>query len=461
MPGRESPAADARLRRARLTSAANAVAQGVAVAVGLAAVPLTVGYLGPERYGVWVTLSSLLSWLAVADVGLSGNALVNALADASGRDDRALGRELVATAFWALAASGAAILLAASAALPWVSWRAVFNVSAAVSERELAAALLLALALFAVNFPAGVGQAVCAGYQEGYLAAAFNVLASLASLAALVLVARTQGGLPSLVLALYGARVAVAAGSALVLFGVLRPWLRPAPGAATRRAARRLLGLGTQYLLAQLAGIGLFQSQPLIVTRALGPEAVGVFAVAQRVLTLPLTLVQLLSFPLMPAYGEARARGDWPWIRKTLARSMLHAALLGVGLAPPLALGARALIALWVGERLRPEWPLVLGLAGYAAVAALVTPLSVLLYGLERVRGQARIAVASALATVLGALWLTPRLGLPGTALAMGIGMLAVNGAGQLLELRRAFARRAAAQDAAAGAAPDAARGGT
>jgi O-antigen/teichoic acid export membrane protein len=140
---------------------------------------------------------------------------------------------------------------------------------------------------------------------------------------------------------------------------------------------------------------------------------------------------------------------------------MLHAALLGVGLAPPLALGARALIALWVGERLRPEWPLVLGLAGYAAVAALVTPLSVLLYGLERVRGQARIAVASALATVLGALWLTPRLGLPGTALAMGIGMLAVNGAGQLLELRRAFARRAAAQDAAAGAAPDAARGGT
>jgi O-antigen/teichoic acid export membrane protein len=452
MPDRESAAPrapDERLRRARLTTAGNAVAQGVAVATGLAAVPLTVGYLGPERYGVWVTLSSLLTWLAVTDLGLGGNALVNALAEAYGCDDRAHGRELVATAFWTLAGIGAAVLLVAGAALPWVSWRAVFNVSAAVPEAELATALLLAVALFAVNFPASVTQAVFAGYQEGYLGATFNGLASLASLVALVLVARTEGGLPSLVLALYGARVAVAAGSALVLFGVLRPWLRPTPAAATRRAARRLVGLGAQYLLAQLAGIGLFQSQPLIVTRALGPEAVGVFAVAQRVLTLPLTLVQLLTLPLMPAYGEARARGDWPWIRTTLRRSVRHAVLAGVGLTLLLAAGARSLIEVWVGEALVPAWPLVASLAAYVAAAALVTPLSVLLYGLERVRGQARIALANAAVTVLGAVWLTPGLGLAGTALAMGLGMLAVNGAGQLVELRRAFARRGAAQGAA------------
>jgi O-antigen/teichoic acid export membrane protein len=440
--------ADDRLRRARLTTAANASAHAVTIVVGLAAVPLTVGYLGHERYGVWVTLSSLLTWLAVADLGLGGNALVNALAEAHGQDDRARGRELVATAFWTLAGLGAAILLASAVAFPWISWRTVFNVSAAVPEAELARASLLALVLFGVTFPASVTHAVFSGYQEGYLGAAFNALASVASLLALILVARTEGGLPSLVLALYGSRLAVQVASAGVLFGRLRPWLRPAPRAATRSAARRLIGLGAQYLIAQLAGIGLFQSQPMIVTRALGAEAVGVFSVAQRVLMLPLTLVQLLILPLMPAYGEARARGDWSWIRATLRRSVRHAALLGVAGVLPLALLARSVIRLWVGERLVPDAALVASLAAYALASALVTPFSVMLYGVERVKGQARIAAANALLTVLGAVWLTPRLGLPGTALAMTIGMLAVNGGGQLLELRRALAQRAAARAA-------------
>lgn len=428
-----------RLRRVHLTSAASVVGQGVTIAVGLVSVPLTVGYLGQERYGVWVTLSSLLTWLAVTDLGLGGNALVNALAEAHGKEDRAWARELVATAFWTLAGIGGVLLVATAAVVPWVSWRSVFNVSAATSETELARALLVALTLFALAFPASVTHAIFSGYQEGYLDAAISILGSVASLLALLLVVRSQGGLPVLVLALYGARHAAAAGGGLVLFGTMKPWLRPTPAAVSRRALRRLVGLGVQYLVAQLAGIGIFQSQPIIVTHVLGPKAVGIFSIAQRILTLPLMFVQLLVGPLMPAYGEARARGDWVWILATLRRSLLYSVAIVVGVVVPLALVSQRLIRLWVGPELAPTTALVAALAGYVALAALVTPLSVLLYGIERVHGQARIAVINAVVTVLGTLWLTPRLGLPGTALAMGIGMLGVQGSLQLLELRWAL----------------------
>lgn len=434
--------ADERLRRARLTTAANATAHVVALAVGLVSVPLTVGYLGNERYGVWVTLSSLLTWLSVADLGLGGNALVNVLAEAHGRQDRNLARELVATAFWILTAIATAVVACAVVAAPHIPWRIVFNVSTSVSEAELVSALLLALACFGLSFPANVVQAVFAGYQEGYLGSIFNMVASLTSLLALLLVVRTHGGLPTLVLGLYGARLAVTAMSAAVLFGALRPWLRPAPAAATRSAARRLLTLGSHYVLAQLAGIGMFQSQPIIVARALGPEAVGVFAVAQRLLTLPLLLVQFLTTPLMPAYGEARARNDWTWIRSTLRGSVVNAAAVGLGLVLPLALAARSIVSFWVGPTLAPDVGLVAGLGVYCGIAALVTPLSVLLYGIERVRWQAGIAGVNAAVTVAGALWLTPSLGLTGTAVAMAVGMLFVNGVGQLAELRRALPTR-------------------
>jgi len=47
----------------------------------LITVPLTVHYLGPERYGAWMSLSSLMAFLRFSDLGL-GNGLVGAVSQA-------------------------------------------------------------------------------------------------------------------------------------------------------------------------------------------------------------------------------------------------------------------------------------------------------------------------------------------------------------------------------------------
>lgn len=49
-----------------------------------------------------------------------------------------------------------------------------------------------------------------------------------------------------------------------------------------------------------------------------------------RILTLPWTFAQTITSPLMPAYGEARARCDWSWIRRAFARSFLTSAASGI-----------------------------------------------------------------------------------------------------------------------------------
>src|SRR5438270_6831016 len=77
-------------------------ARGVNLVVSFISVPLAVGYLGRDRYGVWVTISSLLIFLSFTDFGLGGS-LQNALADAYGRQDRVKAQRHVASAFWLLA----------------------------------------------------------------------------------------------------------------------------------------------------------------------------------------------------------------------------------------------------------------------------------------------------------------------------------------------------------------------
>src|SRR5690349_17928309 len=71
-----------RLRRVLLTALVSAFAQAVNMLTMLVSIPLTLNYLGVERYGLWIVISSLITILGFADLGL-GNGLLNAIADAN------------------------------------------------------------------------------------------------------------------------------------------------------------------------------------------------------------------------------------------------------------------------------------------------------------------------------------------------------------------------------------------
>ena len=86
-----------RIRRAFLSTLASAAARGTVVLTSLLSVPLTLGYLGKERFGLWMVISSLVALLGLADLGV-GNGLLNVLAKAYGKDDRDAARVGVSSA---------------------------------------------------------------------------------------------------------------------------------------------------------------------------------------------------------------------------------------------------------------------------------------------------------------------------------------------------------------------------
>jgi len=68
-----------RHRRALLTSATGFAARGVSMGASLITIPLTLHYLGNERFGLWMTISSIVAMATFADFGI-GNGVVNMLA---------------------------------------------------------------------------------------------------------------------------------------------------------------------------------------------------------------------------------------------------------------------------------------------------------------------------------------------------------------------------------------------
>jgi O-antigen/teichoic acid export membrane protein len=414
------------------------MAQGAAMVVSVVSIPLTARYLGPERYGVWVTMDSLAALAIVSDLGL-GRALVLTLSRSQGEDDARMGAELVSTAFWALCGIALLFLTIAAVLVASVSWPGFFSASTSVDPGELRTAMGVLLACFALSLPLQTFPAVFQAQQRAYTASFWSIGASIASLAALLVVVHLHGGLVILVVAVLGVPTLVNAVSGLALFrGIARP-LTPRPSLISRVALRHLTALGSKYIVTNLASFGMFESQPLIIAHTLGPAQVGAFFIAERVISIPWVCMSLMTNPLLPAYSEARARNDWTWIWQTLRRSMVLAMAVAVVSAVGLwAFGGLA-ISLLSRSTLRAPTPVLVWLGMYTVLVILNTPLPVLLYASERVGVQAAVATANAVVTVVAGVVLTLTMGLVGMALAMVIGYALVNIPAQVLLTRRLY----------------------
>jgi O-antigen/teichoic acid export membrane protein len=149
-----------------LTSLASVVARGVTILTALVSVPLTVKYLGTERYGMWMTASSVIALLGFADFGM-GNGLLNAVSEAHGKDDRKTAHMYVSSAFFMLLGVAAMILCLFALSYSFISWPRVFNVTSELAAQEAGPAMAVFVASLAMNMPLGVAQRVQMGYQEG------------------------------------------------------------------------------------------------------------------------------------------------------------------------------------------------------------------------------------------------------------------------------------------------------
>jgi O-antigen/teichoic acid export membrane protein len=402
-----------RYRRAALTALSSAGAKVVAVITILIAVPLTLHYLGTERYGMWMTISSIIAMMGFADLGM-GLGLLNTIAEAHGLDDRQAAVNYVSSGFFMLSGVALLILLVFAVAYPFIPWHKVFNVKSPQAIREAGPAMGVFIACFAISMPLGVVQQVQLGYQEGFINSIWESAGRVVGLVGLLLVIYLKAGLVWLVLAMAGAPALAWLVNSLVLFGRRRPWLCPQWHLATFSCAKRIFRIGILFFLLQIVVSVAFASDNLVAAQVLGSEAVAQYSIPSRVFSMTLLISTLLIGPLWPAYGEALARGDIPWVERTLKRSLtLIVFLVGIPSIVLIAIGSKV-IHLWVGSAITPSFLLLLGLGIWTIMSALGHALAMFFNGANILRIQVICGFIMAISGLLLKIWLAKTIGLPG-----------------------------------------------
>jgi O-antigen/teichoic acid export membrane protein len=402
------------------------------VASNFLIIPLAAGYLGLEKYGLWLAAASLMSVLALSDLGL-GNNLTTVLAQARGRGAGEGARRAVAATFWTVAGIAALVLAAFAALHPFVDWARFFNASDALVAREAPRVALLVGVLSALQLITGLTQRLYAGLQEGYWGLLWQGGGVVTGLLGVLLGIHLQAD-PIVLIAALGALPLVVQGAGLALVvrraelggGLLAPWQ------LTRGDVAAVISGSLLMFVVNLQAVFWLSKDSLLIAQTLGLGEVGAYNTAFRIFqSVFLLLAGSLGASLWPAYADAFARGDRDWIRRSIYRSLRF----GVGGMAAFAIVfvpfGSEIIVWYAGAGLAlPAVPLA-GIGLYFVGMAAVNMLSFPLMGVGQVGVIAWGGLLGGLLSVPLALWWLPT----GGVAALITVNLACNGLFQLLPL--------------------------
>jgi O-antigen/teichoic acid export membrane protein len=405
------------------TSAGERVITGVC---GLIQIPIALAFLGREAFGLWMTLTSLVTVMSIADFGL-GIGLQNRIAHAYGKDDSADAQRVAATGILSLAGIGAAVFVIALPVCFAVNWASVFHLHEPDVARSTGAALAILVSAFCAGFPLAGAERVSAGFQLGWLT---SLKASFTSVTTLVLVVAAVWLKFGLLWFLAVVVVPPVLANFLLLIVLHRRlgWSLRLFSLFDRSLAASLFRKNWLFILPQIGGTILAFAPPLLISGMLGVSALTPYNLVQRLLNIFGQAQGMMVGPLWPAYTEAIARGDVDWVRAAFRKSLAVSFVFAV--LPILSFIAWGKWALhfWTRQPVESfDFMLIASLSVWTAVLVFMQCIALLLNALGQVKGQSTYGLGSLLIALAIMPPFISRFGSPGAPLSLLFGFAIVS----------------------------------
>lgn len=322
--------------------------QGINVAVQMLLVPLTLNYLDPLKFGIWMTLNVAINWLFFFDLGFA-NGLKNKLAESIALGDNRSVRDYLGSAYIFFLILGSCMALIAVLVLFFIDPAALFN-----APRHLHAELFLmmtfATGCFLLRFALSPIQTLLSADQRNAVNNALQTLANLSSLLLVYyLVSTTASSLPRMALAISAPLPFILLCASFYLFKKQYRVLRPSFDNLSLGLVYPLLKLGGGFFILQVVSVVIYTSDNMIIAQVLGPEAVTDYALVHKYFGFVSLLFSIAATPIWSAFTHAWAKGDMKWISSTLVKLQKLWILIAI-LCFALVFFANRLIGFWIGH---------------------------------------------------------------------------------------------------------------
>lgn len=295
----------------------------VTAIIQLGTVPLLLHSWGAAKYGDWLLLSAIPSYLSLTNLGF-GDASGSDMTVRAARGDRTGALETFQSSWALLLAVSAAALLLAGTSVWWIPWRSWMHLSSLSNSQ--AAAVLFTLGAYIV-----VGQQ-CGILESGYrcdgnfaLGTFWGIMMRLAETVLATLVGILTGSLLYSALTFLIARIVFAIAYALLLKRK-SPWLSLGLRHARYHRIRQLAAPACGFIALPMGHALSIQGFTVLIGILSGPVAVATFSTLRTLARLNFQLTAAIAWAVWPELSTAFGAGDLP-LARTLHRRAYRAGL--------------------------------------------------------------------------------------------------------------------------------------
>lgn len=407
---------DERTRKAAKNILASILFKGGSILISLLLVPLTLSYLNDYEYGVWLTLSSILSWVYILDIGL-GNGLRNKLAEALALNKLKLAKVYVSTALYSLTGIVVLIYLLFLILQQWLDWNAILNVDPTRID-SVNSIVTIVFAFFCASFVLKTIGNIYMAYQQPAINDMLLFLGNLLSLIFIYLCTIFSSGSLEKVAILFSA-------APVVVFALAFPFtfwkykeIRPSISCIHTRYLKQLMSLGIQFFVIQISCLVVFMTSNFVISQLFGPEQVTPYNIAFKYFSIINMGFTIVLTPVWSAVTNAYTIKDIDWIRSLMKKIILIWGVFVLFTFIMILLSTQV-YRLWIGSNISVSFSLSIACGVYVTISNWNNIFAYMLNGIGKIRLQLYSSIISGLLFLPLAFYLGNKMGITGIMIAM------------------------------------------
>lgn len=372
--------------RAKKNIAASFLTKGVSIAINLALVPLTINYVNPSQYGIWLTLTSIVAWFSFFDIGF-GHGLRNRFAEAKATGNFEKARIYVSTTYAVLTLIFAGVWVLFFVANFFVDWSKILNAPSELAS-ELSTLAIIIFSFFCVQIILRTINTVIIADQKPAKAAFFDMLGQLIALVTIfILTKTTQGSLIYLGLSFGIAPIIILIFSTFWFFEGEYKYFKPSLNYIKYSAINDIIKLGTKFFLIQISMIVIYQMNNLLITHIGVPEDVAAYNIANKYLGIAIMMFSIIMTPFWSSFTEAYSKNEIIWM-KEIKRNLNKLSLIGIMGVILLIFISPYIYYFWIGNSIYIPFNLTIYVGIYTILQILVWLNTPLLNGMGKIKIQ-------------------------------------------------------------------------
>ena len=280
--------------------------------------PIVISLLDVTKYGIWLTINSVLSWVFLFDLGLSGG-LRTRLAQVLAKNDYNDANILINTSYAFLSIIMLILCILYYIFSPYVHWRQIFNAPLNI-KNELNMVMMAVIVLFLLRFILQIINGIYTAVQRNSVNNIMSLLTQLLSLGSILFFAKWIKGSLFWIGFIYSISPLIVLSIGTLIFFKKFKYFKISFKYIKLSFLKRILNIGIFEFMDQIAFIILMSATNLIISQITSPAAVVPYHVTMRIFGIFLTVYTLATNPLIPAFTEAYTLEDYSWINKVFKK---------------------------------------------------------------------------------------------------------------------------------------------